>query len=495
MQHDSSHGRPAFLILAVAATFCSAVFSPVLKAAGNDEWITLFDGLSLQGWKASGHSGTWRVEDGCLVADGRRGLLFYDGPVGGHDFRNFELEAEARTERYCNAGIFFHTEYQQSGQPRKGYELQINNTCRTVGADRELKRTGSLCDVRSIYSASVLDGEWFRIRLRVVGNRICIWVNDFPTVDYRQPEKCYRKPERSGRVLSRGTIALADDDAGSRAAFRRVAIRLLPEDAKPGDTVRASDEGYGLEDNLMDRFAGAEIPVIDFHIHLRGGMTVEKALARQAVTGINVGVLKNIGEGWPIETDDQLREFLDSVKGRPVFVGVQVNDRDWMQKHSPELLKRLDFVLGDTMIMPMPNDDSPPVKLWMADQYTIDDPGAWIERYIRHNLRVLSEPITILANPTYLPPAVKDMYDELWTDERMRRIIRAAMDNQVALEINARSGLPHDRFIRMAKRMGAKFTFGSNNFDDRAIDMTRCFQAIDRYGITKDDMYVPSPKR
>ena len=83
----------------------------------------------------------------------------------------------------------------------------------------------------------------------------------------------------------------------------------------------------------------------------------------------------------------------------------------------------------------------PPVKLWIVDQYTIDDPQAWMDRYVRHNLRVLSEPITILANPTYLPPAVADKYDELWTDERMRQVIDAAVKNHVALEINASSKL------------------------------------------------------
>jgi len=262
--------------------------------------------------------------------------------------------------------------------------------------------------------------------------------------------------------------------------------------ADPAETGRASDRGYGVDANRMDRLAGRSVPVIDYHVHLRGGMTVEKAMDRQAVTGINVGVLRNLGKGWPLETDGQLPAFLDGVDGRPVFVGVQVNDRDWMDKHSPELLDRLDYVLADTMIMPMPDDDSEPVKLWMADQYTIDDPEAWMERYVRHNLRVLSEPITILANPTYLPKPVEHLYDRLWTEERMRRIIRAAIDRRVALEINARSGLPHDRFIRMAKRMGAKFTFGSNNHDDRPIDMSRCVEAIDRYGLTRDDMYVPA---
>ena len=47
----------------------------------------------------------------------------------------------------------------------------------------------------------------------------------------------------------------------------------------------------------------------------------------------------------------------------------------------------------------------------------------------------------------------------------------------------------------MAKKMSAKFSFGTNNFDDRPIDMTRCFEAIDRYGLTEDDMYVPDAKQ
>jgi len=469
--------------------------SPAGAAAPTEGWADLFNGRSLNGWRAAEHAETWRVADGCLVAKGPRSHLFYDGPVANHDFQNFELVAEVRTERGANSGIFFHTAYQAKGWPKKGYEVQINNTHAGSGAYRELKRTGSLYGVRNIYKGCVADGDWFRVRVRVVGKRVCIWVNDWPTVDYLEPEKPARQDEDSGRVLARGTIALQGHDPASHVAFRSVRVRPLPEGADPFASPRASDDGYGLKPNLMDRFAGASIPVIDYHVHLRGGMTVEKALQRQAVTGINLGVLKNIGRGWPIETDEHLRAFLDSACGRPVFVGLQVNDRDWMTKHDAALLKRLDYVLADTMIMPMPRDDSPPVKLWQADQYTIDDAEAWMVRYVHHNLRVLAEPVTILANPTWLPAAVKHRYDELWTDARMRRIIEAAVANGVALEINARSGYPRERFIRMAKAMGATFTFGTNNFKGDPISMKRCFEAIDRYGLVKKDMYVPSPKR
>jgi len=435
------------------------------------------------------------VQDGCLVADGPRSHLFYVGPVGKGDFRNFELLVEAKAERGANSGVFFHTAFQEKGWPGKGYEVQVNNSYLGRGGYVERKRTGSLYAVRNIAKACVRDREWFRVRIRVVGDRVRVHVNGHLTVDYVQPARPARTANRAGRVLSRGTIALQGHDPQSVVRFRRVAVRLLADDADAAGPPRASAAGYGLTEGLMGRIAGADLPFIDYHVHLRGGMTVEKAIARQAVTGINLGVLRNIGTGWPIETDEQLRAFLDSVAGRPVFVGLQVNDRDWHKKHSRELLKRVDYVLGDTMIMPMPNDDSPPVKLWEARRYTIDDPEEWMERYVKHTLRVLAEPITILANPTYLPPAVKDRYDELWTDARMKRVIQAAIENHVALEINARSGLPHERFLRLAKKRGATFTFGTNNFNDKPIDMSRCFGAIEKYGLAKKDMYVPAPKR
>ncbi len=482
---------PTALLVVVACGLSPAIAVESTTAAA---WVNLFDGQSLDGWRAAEHPDTWRVEEGCLVGSGPRSHLFYTGTVGRHVFKNFELKAEVRTSPGCNSGIFFHTKYQDTGWPDRGYEVQINNTHHGIGKWIELKRTGSLYGVRNIYKSWVPDNAWCAMRVRVAGRRIRVWVQDRLVVDYIEPRDRYRKPERKGRVLSHGTIALQGHDAHSRVMFRRIEIQILPDNSRDELAPRPTIAGYGLESNAMDRAAGHYVPVIDFHVHLRGGMTLEKALSRQAVTGINVGVLRNLGMGWPLETDDQLRSFLDSVQDQPVFVGLQVNDRDWHKKHAPELLRRLDYVLGDTMIMPMPDDDSAPVKLWMPELYTIKDAQAWMERYVRHNLRVLAEPITILANPTYVPPPVADQYDELWTDQRMRTIIRAAIANHVALEINARSGLPHDRFIRMAKQMGAKFSFGSNNFDDKPIDMSRYFKAIDQYKLTKDNMYVPTRK-
>ncbi len=496
------HPHPRLLAFALLLPTLACPIQGLAPAWGDDSppasaaspWISLFDGQSLAGWQASEHADTWRVDDGLLIAQGERSHLFYTGPVGHHDFTNFELEVEAKTGPAANSGVYFHTAYQEAGWPAQGYEVQISNAPAESGTYRELKRTGSLYAVRNIYKSNVRDEEWFQLRVTVIGNRIRVWVNNQLTVDYVQPDQAPRRSDMDGRRLSHGTIALQGHDADSRVAFRCVRIRLLEADADPFAEPRPSEEGYGVTALDVDRLTAADVPLIDYHIHLRGGMTPQKAMDRQAVLGLNSGVLENVGRGWPIENDQQLKTILESVEGLPLMVGLQVNDRDWMHRHSQELLDRLDYVLADTMIMPMPDDKGPPTKLWIAENFTIPDAEAWMERYVQHNLRVLREPISILANPTYLPAALENQYDQLWTDARMRQVIQAAIDNHVALEINGSSQWPHDRFIRMAKQMGAKFSLGSNNFDDKPIDMSRCLEAITRFDLTNQDLFVPGER-
>lgn len=220
-----------------------------------------------------------------------------------------------------------------------------------------------------------------------------------------------------------------------------------------------------------------KMPVFDMHIHLRGGMNAEKAAIRQEKTCIRSGVLENYGREWPLSDDAKLKAFIEDARKHPVLVGIQVNDRDWYERIDPAILKELDFVLADTMIMGT-GPDGKPGRLWL-DEYKIDDPEKWMETYMAHNLRVLDEPITILANPTYLPDKIAARYDELWTDERMELIIKKAVKNKIALEIQAESKFPNKRFFELAKKHGARISLGTNNHDDRPHNMDRWFKMIE----------------
>ena len=253
---------------------------------------------------------------------------------------------------------------------------------------------------------------------------------------------------------------------------------------------------YPQSDAFKQELAKAKargLTLTDHHIHIRGGMTLEKAVLRQEQSGIRSTVLENFGREWPLTDNALLKDFIDAharplPNGRRVPVGIQVNDRDWFTQIDPVLRQRLDFVLADTMIMGF-TAEGKPRRLWLPG-VTIDDPEAWMLEYLAHNLRVLDEPISILANPTYLPPCIAGLYDQLWTEARMRQVIAKAVARGIALEIQAGSDFPKPAFLKLAKSMGAKFSFGTNNFDDKVKDLSRWFAAIELLDLRPADLWV-----
>jgi histidinol phosphatase-like PHP family hydrolase len=115
-----------------------------------------------------------------------------------------------------------------------------------------------------------------------------------------------------------------------------------------------------------------------------------------------------------------------------------------------------------------------------------------MNRYVDYNLRVLGQPIQVWANPTYLPESLQSRYDELWTPERMDKVIAAAVNNNVAIEINAHFRIPSTAFIRRAKAAGAKFSIGSNRHVNGIGEIDYCLRTARECGLTAKDIYLPS---
>ena len=248
--------------------------------------------------------------------------------------------------------------------------------------------------------------------------------------------------------------------------------------------------------NAMNRMLEVEcakrgITIVDYHVHIRGGMTPELAAEREKAWIVRSSAMDNHGREWDTKNDSQLLKFAEKAKsasGR-MPVGIQVNDRDWFRQISPSTREKFDFILADTMIMGK-RADGRDNRLWQPQ--TIDDPEKWMKVYFAHNMRILDEPISILANPTYLPMELADRYDSLWTDERMRKLIEKAVKKGVALEIQAGSPYPRPRFLLMAKQMGAKFSFGTNNFDSKPKDLARWLEAITWLDLQASDIWTPA---
>jgi histidinol phosphatase-like PHP family hydrolase len=75
----------------------------------------------------------------------------------------------------------------------------------------------------------------------------------------------------------------------------------------------------------------------------------------------------------------------------------------------------------------------------------------------------------------------------------MDKVIRAAVKNDVAIEINARYRIPSMAFIKRAKEAGAKFSFGTNNGGRELGHLEYCRRMARECGLTIKDMFSPRP--
>jgi histidinol phosphatase-like PHP family hydrolase len=83
-------------------------------------------------------------------------------------------------------------------------------------------------------------------------------------------------------------------------------------------------------------------------------------------------------------------------------------------------------------------------------------------------------------------------YDKYWTDARVKQLIKALKENNVALEINSFTGVPSAKIIKEAKAAGVKFTLGTNN--ERVEELNRLeysLRMVEECGLTIDDMWFP----
>jgi len=179
------------------------LFASALLA--QDGWIVMFDGKTLDGWKANENPESWSVEDGCIVGRGQRSHLFYMKEI----CEDCEFMAEVKINDGGNSGMYFRAEF-GPGWP-KGYEAQVNST------HKDWRRTGSLYGIVDIKEQLVPPDTWFTQHIIAKGNHIIIKVNGKTVVDYVDQENRYRK----------GYLALQQHDPGSVVYYRNLKMRHL----------------------------------------------------------------------------------------------------------------------------------------------------------------------------------------------------------------------------------------------------------------------------
>lgn len=211
--------------------------------AQNDQgWIPLFNGKNLDGWEASTeNANSFFVRNGLLIVKGGRAHLYFKGSDEELSVKNFELRMKIKTLNNSNSGVYFHTEYQPSGWPEKGFEAQVNSS------HSDPRKTGSLYGIANIYSpgpdvqpygvkinankevlvyrrqAPSKDKEWFNYHITVKDQTITIRVNGKIQTQWTQPQDWSPK----GRRISSGTFALQAHDPGCEVHYKDIQLKVL----------------------------------------------------------------------------------------------------------------------------------------------------------------------------------------------------------------------------------------------------------------------------
>ncbi|MHB1035850.1 MAG: hypothetical protein ACYC0Y_14515 [Pirellulales bacterium] len=245
-------------------------------------------------------------------------------------------------------------------------------------------------------------------------------------------------------------------------------------------------------DAEIARLKQAGYPLVDFHIHLKGGLTIDEAVALSRSNGIKYGIAANCGLKFPITNDRDIEAFLQSMRGQPVYIGMQAEGREWPTLFSKGAIAKFDYIFTDAMTIV--DHRGKRARLWIKEEVDIPDKQAFMELLVRTTVGILTnEPIDIYVNPTYLPEELAAEYDALWTPARLRKIIDAAAANGVAVEISNKYRLPKPSFIKEAKKAGVKFTFGTNNIDHNLGRAEYGLEMIKECGLVPQDLWTPKP--
>jgi len=232
----------------------------------------------------------------------------------------------------------------------------------------------------------------------------------------------------------------------------------------------------------------------DLHVHIKGDLTIEKAIEKSKKDNIEYGIAVNCGLGFPVHNDHGIDSFLLVMKKYPMFyVGMQAEGREWVKLFSRDAISKFDYVFTDGMTFT--DEKGRRNRIWMKEETWIDDEQKFMDYLVKTIVTILNnEPVNIYVNPTYLPEQMAGRYDSFWTEKRMKAVIDAAVKNHIAIEINNRFRIPSATFISLAKSSGAKFTIGTNNVDSGFGRAEYALEMIGKCGLTEKDFWKPARK-
>lgn len=224
----SSHSNPSITwclstIAFVVISFCSG-------SAFADDWATLFDGKSLNGWKPSRDNTQFAVADGVIVGTSSSQTQFLHTV---ETYGDFELELEVKLhDTDLNSGVQIRTKLTRNdakGQPRESIHGPQVDIGKSPGRSGHIFNQGNGAWITPKEDLTgnelMVNGQWNKLRVLAVGPRIQTWINGKQVADVTD-EETYTK--YSSGVIALQTHGVKNSPEKARhVSFRSIRIRSI----------------------------------------------------------------------------------------------------------------------------------------------------------------------------------------------------------------------------------------------------------------------------
>ncbi|ULQ56996.1 DUF1080 domain-containing protein [Flavihumibacter rivuli] len=216
-----------------------------LQAQGSSQkgqWVSLFNGKDLKGWKQLNGKAKYEVKDGAIV-----GTTVLNEPnsflATEKDYQDFILELEFKVDSNMNSGIQFRSESRPDYQNGKvhGYQMEIDPSRRAwSGGIYDEGRRGWLytLDYNEGAKKAFHNGEWNHYRIECIGNTVRTYVNgiaaaylidSLPTRGFIALQvHSIGKPEEAGRQIKWRNIRIQTANLKPRPSSTIFVVNLLP---------------------------------------------------------------------------------------------------------------------------------------------------------------------------------------------------------------------------------------------------------------------------
>ena len=203
----------------------------------------------------------------------------YAGNINNGNLKNFDIKFHVTHSEGAKASFWFHSDTTLS----KGYSILIGNP-----AD-DHRRSGSLASVRNLYKPVPSS---FDLEVKVEGKRVVVMIDGWTVVDYLEPAAPFRTAANAEQILSSGLLGFHVESGTLNVTDTNITpladnLPNYPEGQKPIDE----------QDDALIRLQQRNFPVIDYHVHWKGGLTLKAVLERSLSDGYEFGAATNCGIG------------------------------------------------------------------------------------------------------------------------------------------------------------------------------------------------------